>query len=424
MDRAAGEAQVSEQRVRQTRHKWLVVTLLALGMAIAYVDRANLSSVLAVPSFRDWIGLDDRGRGLLNSAFFWSYALMQIPMGWVVDRYGAKRPYAVGFSVWTLASASAGMAQNAGQLASARLALGVGESVSIPASLRWIRLNCAEKERGLATGILFAGTKIGAAIGAPVTVALVTRFNWRWMFVLCGLFGASWLVAWIISVRDDSEAAKGVNEPISKRGDVRIGDLLSEPTLWGILCGTFAYNYFIYFCLTWLPAYFTEARHLSPAAMSSYTMFSFGGMGIIGILAGWAADRIISKRGRPVRVRRLFTLAGFVAASTEAIGMMSASDKAALFFAIFSLAGLGLATANYWALTQTIFPPGTIGRMVGLQNFASNLSGVVAPIITGWLKYKTGGYEAAGWAILAVLIVGLLSYGLLVRERMVEAPQT
>jgi len=183
------------------------------------------------------------------------------------------------------------------------------------------------------------------------------------------------------------------------------------------LLGTFAYNYFVYFCLTWLPAYLTEARHLSPAAMSFYTMFSFAGMGTVGILAGWAADRIISRRGKPVRIRRLFTLAGFVAGSTEAIGMMSASDKAALFFAIFSLAGLGLATANYWALTQTIFPPGTIGRMVGFQNFASNLSGVVAPVITGWLKYKTGGYEAAGWAILAVLIVGLLSYGLLVRDR-------
>ena len=184
----------------------------------------------------------------------------------------------------------------------------------------------------------------------------------------------------------------------------------------GISLGTFAYNYFIYFCLTWLPAYFTEARHLSPSAMSLYTMFSFGGMATVGILAGWAADRIISRKGKPVRIRRLFTLAGFVAASTEVVGMLSSSDKVALFFAIFSLAGLGLATANYWALTQTIFPPGAIGRIVGLQNLASNLSGIVAPIITGWLKYKTGGYEAAGWAILGVLLVGLLSYGLLVRR--------
>jgi MFS transporter, ACS family, D-galactonate transporter len=407
---------LAEQAAEQTGRKWLVVILLCLGMAIAYFDRVNLSSVLALPSFREWSGLDDRGRGLLNSAFFWSYALMQIPMGWVVDRYGTKRPYAVSFAVWSLASASAGMVQSVGQLAIARLALGIGEAVSTPASLRWIRLNCVEKERGLATGIFFSGTKIGTAIGAPITVALVARFDWRWMFILCGSCGFFWLVPWVIGVHEEGPAASAPKETVPAQAKVRVRDLLHEPTLWGILLGTFAYNYFIYFCLTWLPAYFTEARHLSPTAMSLYTMFSFAGMAIVGILAGWAADRIISKRGKAVRVRRLFTLAGFLAASTEAIGMISASDKTALFFAIFSLAGLGLATANYWALTQTIFAPGMMGRIVGLQNFASNLSGVVAPIITGWLKYKTGGYEAAGWAILALLIVGLLSYGLLVRD--------
>ena len=150
--------------------------------------------------------------------------------------------------------------------------------------------------------------------------------------------------------------------------------------------------------------------------MSLYTMFSFGGMAAVGILAGWAADRIIARIGKPVRIRRFFTLAGFVVASTEVIGMLSRSNYVALFFAIFSLTGLGLTTANYWAVTQTLFPPRTIGRMVGIQNFASNLSGIVASIFTGWLKEKTGSYEAAGWAILGVPVLGLASYGLLVRE--------
>jgi hypothetical protein len=154
--------------------------------------------------------------------------------------------------------------------------------------------------------------------------------------------------------------------------------------------------------------------------MGLYTMFSFGGMAAVGILAGWAADRFIAGGGNPVRVRRLFTLLGFIVASTELIGMLSASNRVALFFAIFSLTGLGLATANYWALTQTIFPVSVIGRMVGLQNFASNLSGIVAPILTGWLKHKTGGYGASGWAVLVVLVMGLVSYGALVRESAAE----
>jgi MFS family permease len=329
-----------------------------------------------------------------------------------VDRYGAKRPYAIGFAIWSIASAATGLVQGIGQLVATRLALGVGESVSTAASLRWIRLNCAEKERGLATGILFAGTKVGAAIGVPVTVALVARLDWRLMFIASGLGGLLWLAAWMLAVSDDANK----KAPVTSTAAVRISDLLRAPAIWGILLGTFAYNYFIYFCLTWLPAYFTEARHLSPTAMSIYTMFSFAGMATVGILAGWAADLIVARRGKPVKVRRLFTLLGFALASTEVIGMLSPSNNVALFFAIFSLTGLGLATANYWALTQTIFPPAVIGRMIGIQNFASNLSGIGASIITGWLKAKTGGYQAAGWAILAVLVLGLLSYGLLVRE--------
>jgi MFS transporter, ACS family, D-galactonate transporter len=399
-------------------HKWMIVVLLSLGMVIAYVDRANLSAVLALKDFRDWIKIDDNGRGLLNSTFFWSYALLQIPAGWVVDRYGSKRPYAIGFAVWSLASAATGLVQGVGQLVMARLALGVGESVSTAASLRWIRTNCAEKERGLATGVLFAGTKVGAAVGVPIAVALAARFGWRLMFVALGLGGLAWLVGWLLSVRDDSGGTQATLQPAEAgvRREIKVNELLASPAIWGILLGTFAYNYFIYFCLTWLPAYFTESRHLTPQAMSLYTMFSFGGMAAVGILAGWVADRFIARGGNPIRVRRTFTLLGFIVAATELIGMLSSSNGVALFFAIFSLTGLGLATANYWALTQTIFPSPVIGRMVGLQNFASNVSGILAPIVTGWLKHKTGGYGASGWAVLVVLMMGLVSYGLLVGE--------
>jgi nitrate/nitrite transporter NarK len=155
--------------------------------------------------------------------------------------------------------------------------------------------------------------------------------------------------------------------------------------------------------------------------MSLFTMFSFGGMALVGILAGWAADRIIARGRNAVRVRRVFTMSGFIIASTELLGMLSKSNDLALFFAVFSLAGLGLTTANYWALTQTIFPAGIIGRMIGIQNFASNVSGIFVSVITGWLKQKTGNYEAAGWAILAVLLLGLAAYGVLVRADSAES---
>jgi MFS family permease len=192
---------------------------------------------------------------------------------------------------------------------------------------------------------------------------------------------------------------------------------MASPVIWGTIIGTFCYMYFVYFCMTWMPAYFVERRHLSLTSMGLYTFFSFAGMAIVAALGGWAADRMIARGGNPVRVRKAFTIAGFLMASTEVIGALAHSVDVALFFAVFSLSGLGLATANYWALTQTLIPGGAIGRIVGIQNCAANLPGIVAPILTGWLKQRTGSYDAPMQAIWFFLIIGIAAYVFLVREK-------
>ncbi|MFZ0594730.1 MAG: MFS transporter [Bryobacteraceae bacterium] len=229
--------------------KWAIVCLLALGMLIAYVDRTNLSVVLAISDFRQLFHLTDVDRGVLNSAFFWSYALLQIPAGWAVDRFGAKLPYSIGFLFWSLTSAATGLIQSVGQLISARLLLGVGESISTAASLRWIRFNCGEQQRGLATGIFFAGTKFGAAAGIPLATFLIRRFSWRDMFVISGLCGLVWFLFWIVLVESDTAKQPALRpEPLSDSADFL--RWMKTRVMWGIILGTFAYNYFIYFCLT------------------------------------------------------------------------------------------------------------------------------------------------------------------------------
>jgi len=139
-------------------------------------------------------------------------------------------------------------------------------------------------------------------------------------------------------------------------------------------------------------------------------------MAAVAALGGWAADALIARGHNPVMVRKAFTIAGFLIASTEVIGALSDSVSVALFFAVFSLSGLGLATANYWALTQTLIPGGAIGRIVGIQNCAANLPGIVAPILTGWLKQATGKYDAPMQAIWFFLVLGIAAYLFLVRE--------
>jgi ACS family D-galactonate transporter-like MFS transporter len=396
--------------------RWAIIGLLSLGMVIAYVSRSNLSIVLVLPDFIKSFHLSDTDRGVLNSAFFWAYAVLQIPAGWVVDRYGVKLPYAVSFLFWCIASALTAFTGTLGSLYVLRVLVGAGEAVVAPASYRWIRVNFEEKERGLAIGLYMTGTKIGPAIAAPLAAWLVMRSDWRAMFLIVGAGGLVWLVPWLLLVQNDRpRAPKAAAVPSAEA--VPFARVLASPVTWGAVIATFCYMYFVYFCMTWMPAYFVEQRHLTLARMGVYTFFSFGGMAIVAVLGGWAADLLIARGGNPVTVRKWFTIAGFAVACTELIGAQSESVTVALAFAVISLSGLGLATANYWALTQTLIPAAAIGRISGVQNCAASVAGIVAPILTGWLKQQTGSYQAPMQAIWFFLVVGVLAYIFLVREK-------
>lgn len=392
--------------------RWTIVGLLTFGMMMAFLDRATLSVALASQDFKEYFNLTDTGRGVLNSAFFWTYAMLQIPVGVLVDKWGSVRTYAWGYTLWSVAAGAMAFARNLPQLVGLRLLLGVGESPVTPASLRWIGQNLPEEKRGLAVGTLFAGAKLGPAFGSFVAAWILATAGWRWMFIVTGLGGLLWLIPWRLlameAPRDAKAKERGPAEPLRK--------FLCMPLMWGIMIGTFAYNYFQYFCLTWLPAYFVERRGLELKSMGWYTMFSFGGMALVATGAGWWADRLISSGADPVVIRRRFTLAGLAVAGTELIGAYSQSHAVALLFAVVSLSGLGLATANYWALTQTLLPGSSIGRVTGLQNFASNLSGIIAPVLTGWLKERTGSYDASMLAVAMVLAAGFCAYLLLVKR--------
>jgi MFS transporter, ACS family, D-galactonate transporter len=399
--------------VRSTT-RWLVVALLTLGVIIAYTDRINLS--VALPAIRTSFPLTAAASGILLSAFFWAYTVLQTPAGWVVDRFGLKWPYAAGLVVWSVVTAATALVSSLHGLIAVRLVLGAGEAIVIPASMRYIRENFAERERGLPMGILMSGTKYGPAIGAPIATYLVLAYGWRWMFVINGALCILWLLPWLGFVRDDRRSTLAPEGP-GASASVSWGAIFSTPVIWGTCLATFCYMYFVYFCMTWMPTYFKERFGLSLAASSWFTFMSFAGTGTIAILAGWAADRLIASGRDPVTVRKAFTIAGFVLAFTAALAAFTHSTAIALFLAFFSLSGLGLATANYWALTQTLTPRSASARVAGIQNTAANLAGIAAPWITGLLVQKTGNFNAPLIAIGFWLLVGIGCYLFLVRER-------
>ena len=404
--------------------RWGTVWLLCFGMIIAYVDRANLSVALASPAFRKFFALSDADRGTVSSVFFWTYAALQIPAGMLVDRYGVKGPYAILFLTWCLISAATAMVGGFWQLIAIRLLLGVAEALVTPASLRWIRYNVPEQSRGLALGIYMAGTKFGPAIGNWAATALILKLDWRPMFAILGLGGLIWLVPWLLMVRADDRELEKLSRKANERAAMPFAEVMRKPVMWAVLVGTFCYNYFVFFSLTWLPSYFTDRRHLPLGYSGFLSGFSFFGMATVAILAGYAADRMIARGRNAIKVRRWFTIAGFLIASLEIFGAMSDSNAVAITLAIVSLSGLGLATANYWALTQTLFPDAPVGRIAGAQNRASNLAGATAASITGWLVQWTGQYDAPMRAVWIFLLIGVSMYLFVIRERKTPAPAT
>jgi ACS family D-galactonate transporter-like MFS transporter len=133
----ASAARISKEDAR----RWAVVALLGAAFIIAYLDRQNLSIALSAREFKDFFRLSDNPRGLLNSAFFWSYAVVQIPAGWLVDRFGVKRPFAIPLALRSVVAGLTAWCGSATQLFTMRLLLGAGEAVNTPAGMRWVRLN-------------------------------------------------------------------------------------------------------------------------------------------------------------------------------------------------------------------------------------------------------------------------------------------
>ncbi len=405
-----GGSAVSAAAETSSWKKWLILVLLALGALIAFVDRVNISAALTVVPFKEHFALSNVDRGWINSAFFWSYALFQVPMGWIVDRYGVKLPYTICFIVWCVASAAIGLMPALWGLILMRLIVGAAEAVVVPASYRWIRNNFHPNNSGTAVGFYMLGAKFGPAIGAPLAAWLIVSFNWQLMFLITGLAGLVWLVPWILLAKKDlprkDEVVVGV--PAKKKTvDISFAKIMSSPMILGTLVINFCYNYFTFFCMTWMPAYLIEQRGLSLKEMGLYTFYSFMGIAIVALASGWLADRLIQRFGRAVLIRKIFVVSGFAIACTVLLGARAESLEVALFWNVASLSGLGLTTANNLALCSlTLIPAPIVGRVKGIQNVASALAGIVAPIMTGWLLHVSGSFVAPMTLIFAFLVLG------------------
>lgn len=384
-----------------------VLLLLCLSVLINYIDRSNLS--IAAPLLQSELGISNTQLGTLLSAFFWIYALMQIPAGWLVDRFDVKWVFALGFFIWSSATAVTGMLHGFAALLAVRIVLGIGESVAFPSYSKILCAHFSEKDRGFANGLLLCGLALGPAFGMFIGGNVVDRFGWRPFFLALGLMALLWLVPWAAWMPRRSGPVELPAFPWS--GWIPI---LRQRSAWGTALGQAAINYCLYFLVTWLPAYLVHGRGLSMRAMAWNGGLLFLMYAIATSVCGKLSDRWISAGLSPTLVRKGSMCVGSLGLGV-CVALTAVTSLNALPWMLFTIGTfLGIAACATWTIPQTLAGRAMVGRWVGWQNFVGNLGGALAPFLTGYLLDRTGNYSWPFFAVAAVAFVSAVSWTFIV----------
>jgi MFS family permease len=385
----------------------LVLVLLAISVFINYVDRGNLS--IAAPLLKGELGISASQLGVLLSAFFWTYAFLQLFSGWLVDRLNVNWVFAGGFFLWSAATAATGIVHTFSVLLLLRMVLGMGESVAYPSYSKIIALHFPEEHRGLANAVIAAGLALGPGFGMLLGGLLMARFGWRPFFIVLGLVSMLWLVPWFRWMPEKRDAIH-----LDTTGAPSLPEFLRLRSAWGTCVGLFCSNYVSYFLITWLPFYLVRERHFSMDNMAKIGGIAYMLGACFAALAGWLSDRWITSGATPSRVRKTFTGGGLALAGIF-VGLSVVSGPlycvAALILGVVFFA---VCASNIWAITQTLAGPQAAGRWTGFQNFVGNLAGVVAPALTGLVLDRTGHFYWAFAILTAVALTGTASWVFLV----------
>jgi ACS family D-galactonate transporter-like MFS transporter len=372
-----------------------VLFLLALSVLINYIDRSNLG--IAADLIKDELRISDLQLGILLSAFFWIYALMQIPSGWLVDRFDVKWVFAAGFFVWSTSTAITGLLHGFAALLIVRVILGLGESVAFPSYGKILGSHFKERHRGFANSMLMVGLALGPALGMWVGGRAVGRFGWRPFFLVLGLAGLLWLPPWLAWMPRRTDAP---SRSLGRTAGVL--DILRQRSAWGTCIGQASINYYLYFLVTWLPFYLKRGRLLSPSEMANAAGMLFLVSAVSSAASGKLSDRWVHAGASPTLVRKGMMLFGHVGIGISLALVVVTNGGVFTAALAFTGAFLGISVCNSWAISQMLAGPRMVGRWVGVQNFVGNLGGAVAPVLTGFLLSRTGSFY---WPFLITAVV-------------------
>jgi MFS transporter, ACS family, D-galactonate transporter len=419
------------------RRRWRIAWLLGFGVLVNYFDRVNLS--VSQAALNTTFGISMVTFGYLSGAYNWTYAACQLPVGVLLDRLGIKRVGRLSTLLWSVASFGAAASAGLGGLFAARFLLGVGEAPTFPANAKAIGYWFPEKERSFATSLFDAAAKFASAIGVPLIGLLLLRIGWRWSFAATGLISFLYFLLFWKMYRDpddDPDLSHAERSYIAEANPLltsgqpaqaSLGHLLRQRKVLGMVLGFGAYNYVFYLLLTWLPSYLSVALHIDLLHSFLYTgvPWLFATMTDI-VIGGWLVDSLIRRGWNANRVRKTVLIGG-TAFGLGILGAAHAHDPVqALVWISLSIGGLSAASPVGWSIPSLIAPRGSVGKVGGIMNFSNQLSGIAAPIITGYLVAARQSFVWAFGISAIYLLIGIAGYIFLLGriEQIPPDPQT
>jgi MFS transporter, ACS family, D-galactonate transporter len=419
-------------------YRWRIAWLLGIGVLVNYFDRVNLSVAhgALIASF----GVSDIAFGYLSGAYNLTYAALQLPIGVILDKFGVKRVGRIGTLLWSLATFGAALTPSIGGLFAARFLLGVGEAPTFPANAKAIGAWFPEKERSFATSLFDAAAKFASVVGIPLMGFVLLEFGWRWSFALTGFMSALYFLLFWRMYRDpddeprlseierryiegaNQESAKieAANEPASS-----LFHLLTNRKVLGLAIGFGSYNYVFYLLLTWLPSYLSFGLHLDQMHSFVYTSvpWLFATFTDL-VIGGWLVDLLLKRGWSGSAVRRTVLIGG----TTFGLGIFGAahthSTTQALIWISISIGGLSAASPVGWSLPSLIAARNDVGKVGGIINFSNQISGIAAPIVTGYLVAVTHSYAWVFRVAAVYLVIGIAAYIFLLGKIERPAPRS
>ncbi len=422
-----------ERRIGNVR--WGIAALLAVGIIVNYFDRVNLS-VATTPLIKEF-HFTNTEIGLILSSYLWSYTLLQIPVGALLDRIGIKWIMRVGTILWSIASFMTAIVSGLGLTLLSRILLGIGEAPAFPGSSKATGYWFPVRERGRATTSFDAAAKFSSALGLPIVALAVAAWGWRAGFWITGILSLIYAAAFWAIYRNPSESRR-VSEAERKyiveggsqqEGAVpsntaaSLGFLLRQRKVWGLTLGFTAYNYAFNLFLVWLPGYLQTQLHASVLKSGLYLIVPWLVATATDVLIGGVlVDRLISRGNDPTKVRKVLFTIGMLLGVAAIGAAFTTNVNVAVTWLTISLAGLAFAAPIAWSVPSLIAPKGTVGTVGGIMNFLGNFAGIVAPIVAGIVADRVG-FSTNFLITGAILIVGIFCFlFVLGRIEQIEAP--